>query len=247
MFGTNEVRRLPVFAHDEIAPGAELGEGEFSLVREIKRFKIADKCNCIIHDSESAATGPGNLDVRVLECSPSTIDGVTWDDDCLDDSADDKDDNTRNEGRNEDRGFMKHHCFRDGSARYAIKQLKPIAAPEAQADAIIDLAMEAKFLAVLSHPNIIKMRATGGTPCHLKYFIVLDRLYDTLEERIDFWATEKKKLMGFLGLLGKRKSDLQQLFCDRLLAALDIARAMKYLHSHSIIFRDLKPENIVRQ
>lgn len=42
------------------------------------------------------------------------------------------------------RGFMKHHCFRDGSARYAIKQLKRSLKGTQRADGAIDLSIEAK-------------------------------------------------------------------------------------------------------
>lgn len=245
LFGSSdEAKRLPVFDNNEVARGAQLGEGEFSIVREIVRFKVPEKCDCVLHGG-ACEGGLGNLDT--FTGTPSTIgeaaigEGLQDDFDNHEDFTDDDEPGTGDE----DRGFMKEHCFREGSARYAIKQLKPASTPDEQSEAIIDLAMEAKFLTLLSHSNIIKMRGTGGTPCHPEYFIVPDRLYDTLEERIDIWADEKKRLKGVMGVFGKRKEDLQHLFSDWLLAALDIARAMKYLHSQKVLFRDLKPENIV--
>ena len=57
--------------------------------------------------------------------------------------------------------------------------------------AAMDMATETHFLSVLDHPHIIKMRAVGEIDMFDKnYFIVLDRLYDTLDERIDDWKEE---------------------------------------------------------
>jgi len=141
---------------------------------------------------------------------------------------------------NHDRGFMKDHCFREGSARYAVKQLKSSLSMEQFGEAVIDMAMEAKFLAVLSHPNIVKMRGTGGIPCHPKYFLVLDRLYDTLEQKIDHWIEEKKSFSGCFGCIGKQVDALASMWMYRLVAVYDVARAMKYLHDHKVAYRDLK-------
>jgi serine/threonine protein kinase len=260
-FGSgDEANRLPTFNEKEVVHGQKLGEGEFSNVCEIVEFRVEETCSCIFHgggisctESSSAHTSTPGTEEQMQQnqsandCGPNSIEGmVTFQDLSLlgmgaggEYSAE-----VAPKAQNEDRGFMKDHCFRSGSARYAIKQLKSRRTPEELSEAIIDLAMEAKFLARLSHTNIIKMRGTGGTPCHPEYFLVLDRLYDTLEERLDKWAVEKKRLSGVMGIIGKKRLELRHLFSDRLIAALDIARALKYLHEKNIIFRDLKPENI---
>ena len=91
---------------------------------------------------------------------------------------------------------------------------------------------------MLSHSNIIKLCGTGGTPGHPNAFIILDRLYGTLGDRIEVWKMKERE---YSGIIKKKKSQLKMLFNDRLLAGFDIARAMKYLHDHDIMYRDLKP------
>lgn len=165
--------------------------------------------------------------------------------DCLNDSSNGNDDSTNDEIEiNALIGYMKVHCCRGLVGRYAVKKLKTELDDELRAEAGIDLAIEAKFLAVLSHPNIVKMRGTGGVPCHPQFFIVLDRLFGTLADKINEWNETRKKCRGFMGKFGKHKLELAQLWIDQVLAAYDIARAMRYLHQHKIMFRDLKPENI---
>ena len=146
----------------------------------------------------------------------------------------------------ETRGFMKDHCLRNGEARYAVKRIRSdLVGEESITDAAGDLAREALFLAALSHPNIIKIRGTSNVPGHPKYSLILDRLYDTLEVQIDKWRMNVKKYRGkFMGLIGKKKTLLKDIWMSRVLTAYDIAQAMKYLHNHGILHRDIKPANI---
>ena len=91
----------------------------------------------------------------------------------------------------QDRNYMAQRYIRqkDGqsTARYALKKLSAEHRkdPERFVAGVIDLALEARFLAILKHPHIIKMRAfSNASPCSDSFFVVLDRLYDTLSDRL---------------------------------------------------------------
>jgi len=99
------------------------------------------------------------------------------------------------------------------------------------------------MLASLDHPNIVKLhgRACGsdfGTnSLHLSdgYFILIDRLTDTLDDRIDRWMKKNTPLS---------RSSKGQPSLVQVNTACSIADALSYLHSKKVVFCDLKPANI---
>ena len=62
-------------------------------------------------------------------------------------------------------------------------------------------------------------------------FVVMDRLYGTLHDKIETWRLMKKQNKGVLLGYGANKNILKELLKERLLVAYDLAAAFNYLHS----------------
>lgn len=130
---------------------------------------------------------------------------------------------------------------------YVVKTLRTDLPEEEYMKGILDLEIEANFLSVLSHPNIITMRACANSnPHESKFFVVLDRLRMTLDRKFNYWRKQVGEHSGYwLGPFGyccSKEYFLYQTWVDRMFAARDVANALYFLHSKSIVFRDLKPD-----
>lgn len=138
--------------------------------------------------------------------------------------------------REEERNFLAEHCLRPSgtgrpSPRYALKRLQK----NGDWNGVADLVIESHFLRRLQHPNLIKIRAVSmGDMYHLGFFLVLDRLYCTLQVKLRQWKREEGNWWNC-----RRKSNIG----ERLIAAYHLGSALHYLHEQRICHRDIKPEN----
>lgn len=133
----------------------------------------------------------------------------------------------------QDRNYMSLNYLRNNDARYAVKTLSPslFNDPERFVAGVIDLVIETKFLSIIRHPNIVKMRAiSSSSPFSTAYFIVLDRLYDTMTDRLKAWKNKKRKISGSAKVRDLRGEKKKELWVDRLIVSYDLCMALKYLH-----------------
>jgi serine/threonine protein kinase len=139
-----------------------------------------------------------------------------------------------------------------GRPNYAIKFLRKKLSSNTQEfqHAAIDLAIETKYLAALSHPNIIKVRGLtrGGTAAfrtgkHDDFFLIMDHLQETLEHRLQRWqkrhavTIEDDGSLSDSGKTVKCSKPPQHYYRRTLHYAHQIADALAYLHDKSIVYR----------
>ena len=139
-------------------------------------------------------------------------------------------------------------------SRYVIKMLRKDS--DFNASALADLRSEAEILRSVDHPSIVKLRGVAliddtltNSQCSERnglYFLLLDKVSQTLDERIEAWKKSNERLShpALKALVDKRGVKRRHLFVERLQVAVDIADTMEYLHLQNIVHGDLEPGNI---
>ena len=176
----------------------------------------------------------------------------------------------RGDDKDDHLGGKKHHASLHSN--HALKRLKRqiMVRPSELMYGAVDLASEAAFLANLNHPNIIGLHGIASGTIHDRiehtdyhdkgdgFFIVVDRLKETLDHRLyEVWAKDGRHAAqrghhhpNALYYLFHRKefvhvrSLLLSSLCERLEVAHQVAQALAYLHGLGIMYRDVKPDNI---
>lgn len=198
-------RTFPTLSREEVQVGALLGEGAFSVVHEVKGLKLKID-SAAVHSNE------------MQELRKDLVQSVYKEE------------------------VMYHGRATDAS--YAIKFLRRglVKTPKGFYQAALDLSREIAIMSRLEHPHILSIRAVsrGGTAIFAEtghfdsYFVVTDRLSDTLQQRIKEWRTSP----AYHTMETTPKTIMKTQYMHQL------ALALAFLHEKRICYRDLKTENI---
>lgn len=146
----------------------------------------------------------------------------------------------------QERHKMANDCVREGKGfRYAVKTVQMNSKkPKVFVRGLVDLVAEARLLEHIQHPNIIKIRGVASTSPFrpgYPYFVIVDKLHETLSTRL---ATSWKKRKPARFALMKRNEKNQDFLVERLSVAYDVASAITHIHKKNVVYRDITPNNI---
>lgn len=212
--------QIPRFDRHEITEGKVIGRGGFAIIREITSFDL---------EKEMARRSSGS---HRSDCtSGTTVTSKT--------SIDPRED-LANESSTKGKS-------KKSTVKYVLKELNlsnglTSSNQNAYMNGVVDMAMEAQYLANLSHRHILDLKGIstsnqfGGDD---GMFLILEYLPETLSKRLNVWMHKQRSTKGVTGFVTMSRGKAKSLLLTRVCVARDIADAMRYLHSKNIIFRDV--------
>jgi serine/threonine protein kinase len=217
------------FFISEIHLGRLLGVGEFGAVYEVTR--VTDDSRMQLKEIMLQARTSRNMEESF---GFSHDDGYSPEEDqtVTETETEGGDMSSALEEVGEKKGTIRERCWKQGKARYAVKQVRKGSGKRKLLHAAVDLAAEREFLASMSHPNIIRLRGTIGTPGHPEFMLLMDRLHVSMEQKLQQWKHNVRGTMGCLGMRVRHKKASISLLSERVVAAYDVARALNFLHGH---------------
>jgi hypothetical protein len=128
--------------------------------------------------------------------------------------------------------------------KYAIKFLRSDLNPDKYCLGAAELVVEMNLLSSLKHPNLIGLHGVSKEgPLGFKngngYFFIIDRLHNTLNQRLAIWRDLESRQQHSLN----QKTKLAMLL-QRLQVGTDISSVLTYLHSQKILYRGIDPRNL---
>jgi serine/threonine protein kinase len=240
VFDSTAEAKIPKFEMHEMRLGRILGRGGFCVVTEIDKVTIPGISSKGSSIGSNSFTACFRKSPSVLEDDPELFNnpGSDYNQVTIDKKA-------------VTNGFPRDALSRVSIAqlarkrlrkggRFALKRVAPELASSNKTTylkGIVDLAIEAKFLSALDHPNIISL--CGISKHGACDFIIVEKLHDTLSRRFKDWMKIDRQCKGITGVFAGSRRKVQELYESRISVAYDIAKVTDYLHSRNIVFRDL--------
>jgi serine/threonine protein kinase len=210
----------PKFALSELVVGRVVGRGGFCAVRQLQAIRLDGA-----QKREASRWNPRGI----LRTSDSSLNVRSEAEPVIDVPA---------------RERLARMVWYKKGGKYVVKHVEPELLRSDKVRYLkgnIDIALEAKFLAAMSHPHILELRGVcSAAPYEVSgFFIILDELPEIMSKRLNTWMQLDRSTKGITGFMTRGRRKAPRLLTERLLVAHDVAGALDYLHCRNIIFRDL--------